>query len=363
MFSISDPSDALILAQALNCTGSIPVVVEWTGRVAPGVTFSVSNGTLLSIFGSQGAIIDGSDQDQLFYVSSATLHLADLEIVNGFADSGGALHALSSNISVVNCNFTDNRASKHGGAIFAEDDTILTLEDSVYFSGNNASLDGYGGAISLSSSSATIGGISTFEANSADRGGAIYAAHGSELNLTATSHFSGNTARASGGAMFGVASDMYALGDGATAFEVNSASTEFGGAFYWLSEDRESTVSVEAPWTFWMNSGPTGGAMYLSGEELQVLVEGARFESNVASKNGGALLTHAIGQNTDDALIQGCTFKGNAASLDGGAAVISGGFVSIRDSIFHGNQAGEINVALSDARGCRTCVHWNTQEL
>lgn len=341
-YNVTNSSDAFQLAQAVNCTGgSRLVTAEWTGRIAPNVTFTVSNGTSLRIIGSAKAVIDGRDELQLFNVSSATLHLSNLSLSNGLATSGGAIEATSSNVTLVNCNLTENSATESGGAILATS-TNLVLEGLSHSWGNNAS-DGLGGVLFARLSSVTLAGITSFENNFANRGGAIAVRSATKFTIEGGSKFIDNAATATGGALYGSASDLYVTDDDASlVFEMNTVETIFGGAMYWRSGNVDCSVNIESPCTFFNNSAPTGGAMYLSGEELEVVVKDAQFDSNTATLNGGALATHAIGAYTDEAIFQGCTFVRNTAGLEGGAAVVSAGSVTIYDSIFQGNLAGEM---------------------
>lgn len=338
--TVASASEALAFAQAVNCTGPGSFSVDWTGTVETQATVSISNGTTLVISGSQDAIIDGGGQIQMFDVSSATLKLSNLVLENGNSSEGGAIKALSSNVTVTDCVFVENHASLNGGAIYVADETILSFEGTNDFSGNSAAVQG--GAVGSVSSSIVVGGTATFEDNIAERGGAISVRADGQLVLTGTSLFLNNTGTTSGGGIFGIYSNLNASGDGASSsFIGNHAEAEFGGGIYWRGEDEEDSIIIEIPLDMVDNSAPTGGAIYLSGDGLQVLVEGARFTSNKATKNGGALVMYIAGIRGNPAALDSCTFVRNTAEGNGGALVASAGFTTVSNSLFQDNWAGE----------------------
>lgn len=337
--SVSNASDALYLAQIIDCTGSGSFAVDWMGKVQIEATITIPNGVFLQISGSDGAIIDGRNKLRTFNVSSGSLHLSSLALENGYAESGAAIEALLSHVTLVNCSFTGNNATEFGGAI-SVDGTTLVLQGTNYFGRNTA--DSQGGAIRAENSSVLLSGNSSFELNTAGRGGAIATITDCQLNLTGISLFQDNNGTTSGGGIFGLASNMIISGDGVTSrFSGNSALSEFGGGIYWRGEDETHSISIEMPLEMVSNSAPTGGAIYLSGEGLQVKLDGIHFQSNVASKNGGALVAYLSGLEDRQAVIQDCSFEGNTAEISGGAMVISEGFVTTRDCIFENNLAGE----------------------
>lgn len=338
VIEVKNSNDALRLAEIVNCTGSGSFFVHWTGRVETPVTIVISNGTSLNVTGLEGGVIDGGSMVQLFSVSSATLSLSDLALEYGNATDGGVLQALTSTIFVMDCNITANFGTNYGGA-FALEDTALFLDGNVTFRDNRASSQG--GAIRATLSSVVIGGTSRFEDNYAgERGGGLALIASCQLNLTGESYFVKNAAGTSGGSIFGIFSDMNISGHEARAyFAGNVAGAEFGGALYWRGD--EASISIEAPSYFVNNSSPTAGAIYLSGDGLQASISDTVFESNVASKNGGALVMYVIGLSSSFAVVQGCRFDGNIAEVSGGAMVASAGFITVEDSIFRYNIAGE----------------------
>lgn len=312
--------------------------VEWLSSVVTETTISISNGTSLNISGHEGVTIDGGNGIQLFNVDSASLYLSELVLKNGNATRGGAIGASEADVTLVNCTFSGNRAV-YGGAISVSD-SVLVLGGNSSFQNNTS--DEQGGGIRASSSSVVLGGSATFESNASERGGGLAMIVECELNFTGNSLFVNNTAGASGGGVFGILSDLYATEAGTSStYRWNTAESEFGGGIYWRGQDEGDSINVKVPFTFVENSGPTGGGLYLSGDGLQVSLVGAYFESNVATKNGGGLVTYIVGLNSAKAVVKDCTFEGNQAIESGGALVSSAGFVSVQDCSFTGNIAGE----------------------
>ncbi len=103
------------------------------------------------------------------------------------------------------CTFTGNVATEFGGAVYSR----LSL--------NTLTFDGH-----------TIIGNSTFHANQAQVGGAVYGALYSRFNVTAGTRFTNNTATITGGAFYCDSCDLLALGQG-TVVQGNYAGADGGG--------------------------------------------------------------------------------------------------------------------------------------
>lgn len=338
LVEVTNSSDARRLTQIVNCTGgSGSFIVLWTGRILINATLDISNGTSLNITGLDGGVIDGGGVVQLFNVSSSTLSLSNLALEHGNATNGGAIQASASDIIVTDCNITANSGTDSGGALSLEDSTLF-FGGNVTFQSNRAIFQG--GAVYAVSSWVTLGGTAQFENNNVSERGAALSLEFSMLNLTGESYFVNNAAEVSGGSIHGINSIMNVSGQEAYAyFAGNVAVAGFGGALYWRGND--ASISIEAPSYFVNNSGPTAGALYLSGRGLQAFLSETVFESNVAHKSGGALVTHSIGLSSSYSVVQGCVFDGNKARIDGGAILASSGYISLQDSIFRHNIAGK----------------------
>lgn len=115
--TVSTSDDAKELAEALTCTGSVHIVVNWLGRVELTQTVVVGNSSTLDIVGSEKAIIDGNRGIPLIKVSGgASLNLFNISLEDGEAsDWGGAVFANESSITLDSCHFSGNNATYSGG--------------------------------------------------------------------------------------------------------------------------------------------------------------------------------------------------------------------------------------------------------
>lgn len=175
-----------------------------------GALFVGGNGTLtISGPGANLLTISGGNSSGIFDVGGADLTLNDLKLANGNGENGGAISAFGGNLKINRCAFYNNVA-QNGGAIDAFS-TDLTVTQSTFFGNQAQAQDGsIGGAISLfafEGGTTTIITNSTFNQNTASRGGAIYKGFpifgGDPLELDLSSvTIAGNTATDTGGGVF-----------------------------------------------------------------------------------------------------------------------------------------------------------------
>jgi len=229
-------------------------------------------------------------------------------------------------VEAYNCS-SDN----HGGAIYGDWDSTITLSGngSVTFNGNTAS----------------------------DYGGAIYGGYNSTIELSGNGsvEFSGNTASADGGAIYGDWDSTITLSDnGRVEFSGNKAdlmSSASGGAIYGDTIELSGNGSV----TF---SGNTafyyGGAIYGDSNTIELSGNGSvEFIGNTASDDGGAIYGSTIELSGNDSV----TFSGNSASSSasdayGGAIYGSTITLSGNGSVtFSENTASSSSSYYSDAYG------------
>ncbi|WP_067090157.1 transglutaminase-like domain-containing protein [Methanobrevibacter curvatus] len=146
--------------------------------------------TSKSIFSNNKAINGGG-----IYTNSG-LTINSIGFSSNIVSSNGAgLYINRGTVNILNnSNFTNNKASSNGGAIFSI--SSFKIVNSVFSSNSAAN----GGGIYLSGSSrSTISGNSNFTSNSAKNGGAIYS--NSPLAISSTK-FSNNKATDNGGAIY-----------------------------------------------------------------------------------------------------------------------------------------------------------------
>src|SRR5262249_43321058 len=157
--------------------------------------------------------LDGGGQSYFLYINNfqgVNVTVENLQFVNGNSDQeGGAIHAhFNSNLTVINCTFTNNVTTSTakqfdggGGAIFVGSEARATISGSTFTNNTGAN----GGAIySLNStlsvdSSTFTGNMANLTNTKAGSGGAIWNDTGpiSVIN----SVFSGNSALLQGGAL------------------------------------------------------------------------------------------------------------------------------------------------------------------
>ena len=227
--------------------------------------------------------------------TSGFVTLKNLKFTNGNSASGGAVYILgSAKCTIINCTFTDNKASNYGGAIFNNVVDTLTIKDCT-FKNNYATHTG--GAIY--SKGEVIVENSQFQENRAGRdGGAIHSARNVDISK---STFNSNSVSTNGGA---ITVKKYAFIDDCT-FNGNSA--KYGGAIFAYSD-----LIIENS-KFTNNKAQEGGAIKTSGDS-NIYIEKSTFTQNSASKNGGG----AIYSNRWIA-VGNSIFEKNTANGKGGA--------------------------------------------
>jgi predicted outer membrane repeat protein len=359
-------------------------------EIAPGAIATIENLTLTkgTVTGSGGAVIVDS---------SATLTLMRDTLSNNSAvtDSmgnggfGGAAENDGS-LTVLGSTFQSNSAQASGGAIdsFSGSSGTLTVTNSKFF-GNTSST--FGGAISTADTTTltmdTFGGTSSGQPNTATSGSGAVDAFGATAGttkltiskctftdnsvtggsgfggaisttdiLSATfSTFTENSAPFGGGAIdyfirnttsSGFTTSM-TLGD--DTFTSNSA--EGGGAVYSNVKiaSGSATVSV-TDCTFWKNTA-TGSPSFVFGGGLDVfhttsgsgsasatIINDTFFQNTSTNHGGGLAVTDTnTGTGTNTAALTSLTVYKNSAATDGGGLYISGGSVSVDNSILDGN--------------------------
>ncbi len=246
--------------------------------------------------------------------------------VNTFTDNaaeyyGGAIYAVNDDLIFEGkTTFEQNYAKQLGGAIYVY--VGLTL-DNVGFTANEAGLDG--GALYFSRANTSAVSNSSFEANVANRGGAIfnYSASNKTLSVDVSdSIFAGNIAKTLGGAIYNEA-DM-TLND--VDFVGNSA-VEYGGAVY-----NEGTMEiVDAEFKGNTSSG-WGGAVYAStGSETTIK------DSEFVGNKGAAAGALAAGTTSKNMLIEDTLFQDNSADEIGAVGLFSAG--TLKNVTFIRNKA------------------------
>ncbi len=176
-----------------------------------------------------------------------------------------------------------------GGAVYAEEHSILSFSGNSSFDSNTA---GRGGAVcALQDNTLSFSGNSSFESNIAyNRGAALFAGLDNTLNFNGSSSFERNTAYNRGGALCVVWGNILNF-NGNSGFEGNTAGY-YGGA---LSADEANTFSFIGNSHFKRNAvnGYGGGGLFLFENNNLSFIGNSIFERNAASTgSGGALYAY-----------------------------------------------------------------------
>lgn len=283
------------------------------------------------------------------------------------AGNGGAIHT-STTMTVDSSSFTENNASKDGGAICVADNatstvTVCTFEsnttttgnggavyskkditvESSEFTGNTAEIDG--GAIYMSDgTTSTVTGC-TFETNTATTGNGGAVSTQKDLNVV-SSGFTGNTAKVDGGAIC-ITTGVSASAITNCTFESNASTTGYGGA---IRTQKDMTVDNSS---FKANKASTlrGGAIYSHKGAVLTLKAESGTDKAICQKNtaavGGAI---CIGTGTLNAT--GYTFDGNYTSTasGGGAITLNNEAITanLKECVFVSNKAQKAGAILAE---------------
>jgi predicted outer membrane repeat protein len=362
----------------------------------------INNGASVTIVGagSDSTTLSGNNVDRLFSVQSgASLTLSKMTVRQGQpsssssgAQDGGAIYTDGGLTTTGDVVFQDNTApsGEYGGAIYADADSTVSLTGATFenngaryggaindssnhpmsiskssFSSDNTG-DYDGGAIASSFDTST-GGLdvsdSTFTANNAADGGAIYWDVSSTVSVT-HSTFNGNS-NDYGGAIDDQRSSSMTLdydsfidnsaydggalvADGTAytldhdLFKGNTGTDDVGGAVYWESGSLSSSDS-----TYVDNNSYYGGAIYDSGSgDSLTLINDTLSHNGGANNEGGALYVDDI---TPASLINDTITK-NSAKLDYGGGIAYNEYLTTAGYTGSGT-AGVKNTVIADNNG------------
>lgn len=281
----------------------------------------------------------------IFVVEDASVTLDNVIMMGNSAENGGGIYAHSGFLNIINSQLIDNRATKLGGGIFG---ALGSVDLRAFGMSGNSAEDG--GAIGIANASLILNN-GDFTNNSASRdGGALFLTVPSGVSRLINLRFEGNAADNLGGAVFSrrglVFTDSQfdnnqAVDGGGIYIERNSLSlihthvshnraTGNGGGVH-LSKTLPGFV-VDAKFT--MSQGSLtdntavgdGGGIYVEGD-IDTTLNEVGILRNSAENNGGGLAI--IGDNTAITKINGSILQANTAGSDQQG---QGGAASIRDS-------------------------------
>ena len=246
---------------------------------------------------------------------------------------GGALSVYSSKITVIECTFSDNRASHYGGAIFAFNSTVLVKDGK--FVRNFATM---GGAMRVQNATLLLSGEYTlFQNNSAERIGGACCSISSAVNISSDqSNFTGNYAEQAGGAYFGSYGSLHFEASANQQFEKNSVNQNTGGAIHFQYGD----LTLDGSSQFLGNAVQvsTGGALFTISCNL-TLSGSALFHDNRATEGG------ALGSQSSNIV-----FGAVSIEFINNWAHVAGGGMAMADSTLKA-VTGQVNFVNNSASG------------
>lgn len=291
------------------------------------IDYNFKNGIVINrsvnIIGN-GHTIDGAGVARIFNITASDVFISNINFINANADNGGAITS-QLNPGLISCNFTNNKATSNGGAMYGG------TASNCKFESNSANR---GGAIYNGTSQ-----WSTFISNVATEGGALFNTYAldSVFNSNYATSFSG--AMSGGSALNSTyirnqAKNSYGVGEFSavncifienSAYNVGALKGEAVNCVfrenYALNEAGVMRDSKAENCTFINNHAILGGAME-GGNAVNCI-----FNYNRADNDGGALL---------NVYAKYCNFTGNSA-YRGGAMFDN----SAENCIFISNTATE----------------------
>ncbi len=242
-------------------------------------------------------------------------------------EPGAAIHAYQSGTStepstIKRTKFNNNFSDGLGGAIAAEISNII-ISESTTFTGNSSNLAG--GAIYsldnvLNIENSIFGGTGTNDYNISQYGGAIYSLgmspRATSLTTIKKTSFINNEAVEFGGAIF-VDNGILDISN-TTTFSGNTAKQ--GGAIYAKNSGTDTAPSTVKNTTFTANKAENGYGGAICAENSNFTIAESAFGSDVIQEGNTAKYGGAIGlKNSTLEILGNTTFVNNTSSIRGGA--------------------------------------------
>ena len=302
----SDYWGGAILVENSNLGISYSAIIENNASTGGAIHCTDSNFTFIdSNFSSnQSAYAGGSIASVSSIINASGSTFSNNQVTGN--NVGGAINAQNGSLTLVTCTFDQNQAPLDGGAIDAEQ-LDFNSSHCIFTNNRNTSYNG-GGAISLE-------GVTWHDFNgsfsrnySVSNGGALKITN-SDIDIQ-SSKFTENQSEYNGGALYHSGGN---ISSESNTFFANYASQ--GGGIYLSQSDaviiaRDRFISNEANGS----SMGSGGALFISSINSQVLVGNSLFNSNQANFSGGAI------SPSSSTLFTNCTFSKNNATVFGAIA-------------------------------------------
>lgn len=289
----SGGGDYLTIREGIDASteGDVVIVAQgtYTGPLNRDIDFHGRNITLAAESGRDLTIIDCQSEGRAFTFSSREPLEATVDgftVRNGYAEDGGAVWVINSQISFINCAF-ENNSGAYGGVFFIGQEGAPAIEQCT-FTDNYASE--YGGAIYAYMARPYVDDCDFIDNSAGKNGGAISCKTWTVARIL-NNRFIGNIS-ADGGALYvGTMIQMYD--------EIENRTT-------WTSFN-----------SYVGNKAERGGAVFLNSYSW-VMVSNSTFAGNVA-REGGAVYCYMDAEGDLD--IAMCTIVNNSAELGGGICV------------------------------------------
>ncbi len=329
---------------------------------------TISGSTLLSV------IIDGQNQTRIFNVTTGSLTLNNLSLINGSAADGGAIYntgTLTMNDCTVS-NSVANGASGSGGGIFNDVGGVLVINNSsllnnianraggaiedksgaglaitlnnVTMDGNNAGVSpalaapGNGGALHITGAgSSSISSCTITDNIAALEGGGLWNGSGTMTivnTMISNNLAAGDMSNEGGGGVFNAGGTVDISGSTISGNEAAGAAGSGGGilndlgVLTVLNTEISGNASIRAGGGIEDNSA-AGNTLSLTDVMLMNNTTAA------APGNGGGL--HITGPG--NSMITNCTVSGNEAALEGGGLWNGSGMMTVTGSTITNNIA------------------------
>lgn len=296
-------------------------------------------------FGNKSITING------LYNSSDTLFVSGSNNSRIFSFNGAGKVVIDS-LALINGNGTGINNNGDGGAILYLEGTDTIHINYSLISGNTCS--NFGSAIfsySANTASSVTSNNSSFINNSCIAGGGIYSysIFGQTSVEVYNCSFTGNSVSANGG---GVYSESF--GSSSTILSVNSTfdanNADYGGALFSNASAGASISSIEAiNSTFNQNSAQFGGGVYSNsyGSASIIAITNSTFLSNTGALGGGGLHCQSVTSTTSVASVSSI-FIGSSINNQSVNSVSSGGYNIFSDSPVGANSTGDFtNISLT----------------
>ena len=317
-----------------------------------------NSGTALELFETRAQILNSTfdSNNRGSYRECGLFYPGYGCISDGFI--GGAIIATNSTVDVSQSNFESNRA-EFGGAIFAEQSSIINLRGNVFV---NNSADYVGGVMESISSTITIE-ISEFYGNSAFWGGVLISDSSTIIIESSEFHnnsdfwggiliFDSSTITMEANKFHNNAGKVLDSSNSNITIETSKFHDNSGGILF----SNSSTITIEAS-KFYENNSPYGGV--LESYSSTIRIEATEFDNNSATNRGGVLdssnstitiaasefhgnsapqggVLHSYSSNTT---IEVTEFNNNCATKWGGVLHSYSSTITIAASEFHDNSA------------------------